>query len=153
MAVAHHLLVLLHLVAFAALLGGSLVQLRSRDPEISTAMLHGAWVGLASGAALWVLADTFDVPVSLTAMIVKTAVAAFRHVAGRAQPAVLLDPARDAAADHVARARRGGRRGVLVSRVLVSGVLVSGVLVRAELSAQGMMAVVVPAADVREGAR
>ena len=77
MDVAHHLLVLLHLVAFAALLGGSLVQLRSRDPEINTAMLHGAWVSLASGLALWVLADTFDVRVSGTAMVVKIVVAAF----------------------------------------------------------------------------
>jgi hypothetical protein len=77
MHVAHHLLVLLHLVAFAALLGGSLVQLRSRDPEINAAMLHGAWVALASGVALWVLADTFDVRVSLAAMVVKTVVAAF----------------------------------------------------------------------------
>ena len=51
MDVAHQLLVLLHLVAFAALLGGALVQLRSREPEISTAMLHGAWVALASGVA------------------------------------------------------------------------------------------------------
>jgi L-cystine uptake protein TcyP (sodium:dicarboxylate symporter family) len=76
MAVAHHLLVLLHLVAFAALLGGSLVQLRSREPEISTAMLHGAWVGLASGVALWVLAGTFDVRVSTTAMVVKVVVGA-----------------------------------------------------------------------------
>ncbi len=77
MAVAHHLLVLLHLVAFAALLGGCLVQLRSRDPEISTAMLHGAWVSLVSGLALWVLADSFDVRVTLAAMVVKIAVAAF----------------------------------------------------------------------------
>jgi len=76
MDVAYHLLVLLHLVAFAALLGGALVQLRSRDPEISTAMLHGAWVALASGVALWVLADAVDVRVSLTAMVVKTVVAA-----------------------------------------------------------------------------
>jgi hypothetical protein len=77
MHVAHHSLVLLHLVAFAALLGGSLVQLRSRDPEINAAMLHGAWVALASGVALWVLADAFDVRVSLAAMVVKTGVAAF----------------------------------------------------------------------------
>ena len=70
MAVAHHLLVLLHLVAFAALLGGCLVQLCSRDPEISTAMLHGAWVSLVSGLALWVLADSFDVRVTLAAMVV-----------------------------------------------------------------------------------
>jgi len=76
MHVAHHLLVLLHLVAFAALLGGALVQLRSRDPEINAAMLHGAWLALASGVALWVLADMFDVRVSLAAMVVKTAVAA-----------------------------------------------------------------------------
>jgi hypothetical protein len=77
MDVAHQLLVLLHLVAFAALLGGALVQLRSREPEISTAMLHGAWVALASGVALWVLADAFDLRVSPAAMIVKTVVAAF----------------------------------------------------------------------------
>ena len=77
MDVAHQLLVLLHLVAFAALLGGALVQLRSREPEISTAMLHGAWVALASGVALWVLADSFDVQVSLAAMVVKTVVSAF----------------------------------------------------------------------------
>jgi hypothetical protein len=77
MDVAHHLLVLLHLVAFAALLGGALVQRRSRDPESSTAMLHGAWVALASGVALWVLAGTFDVRVELWAMVVKTAVSAF----------------------------------------------------------------------------
>lgn len=75
MATAHHLLVLLHLVAFAALLGGALVQLRSRDPEVNTAMLHGAWVALASGVALWALAGTFDERVSLAAMVVKTVVA------------------------------------------------------------------------------
>ncbi|RYZ26087.1 MAG: hypothetical protein EOP01_09470 [Propionibacteriaceae bacterium] len=77
MDVAHQLLVLLHLVAFAALLGGALVQLRSREPEINTAMLHGAWVALASGVALWVLADSFDLTVSPAAMVVKTVVSAF----------------------------------------------------------------------------
>ena len=76
MDVAHHLLVLLHLVAFAALLGGALVQLRSRDPEINTAMLHGAWLCLVSGLALWVLAGTFDVRVSTSAMVVKIALSA-----------------------------------------------------------------------------
>lgn len=77
MDVAQHLLVLLHLVAFAALLGGALVQLRSREPEVNAAMLHGAWVSLVSGVALWVLADPFDLDVSLGAMVVKTVVAAF----------------------------------------------------------------------------
>ncbi|SER20810.1 hypothetical protein [Microlunatus flavus] len=77
MDVVHHLLVLLHLVAFAALLGGALVQLRSAEPEINAAMLHGAWVALVSGVALWVLADTFDVRLSLAAMVVKTLMSAF----------------------------------------------------------------------------
>ena len=77
MDVAYHLLVLLHLVAFAALLGGSLVQLRSQDPEVNAAMLHGAWVSLGSGVALWVLADTADVRVSFASMVAKTVVAAF----------------------------------------------------------------------------
>ena len=77
MDVAQHLLVLLHLVAFAALLGGAIVQLRSREPEVNAAMLHGAWVALVSGVALWVLADSFDLRVSLAAMVVKTVLAAF----------------------------------------------------------------------------
>jgi hypothetical protein len=75
MDVAHHLLVLLHLVAFAALLGGALVQLRAREPEVNAAMLHGAWVSLVSGTALWVLAGTFDVRLSVAAMVVKTVLA------------------------------------------------------------------------------
>ena len=77
MDVAHHLVVLLHLVAFAALLGGSLVQLRARDPEINATMLHGAWISLVSGVALWVLAGTFDERVELWPMVVKTGVSAF----------------------------------------------------------------------------
>lgn len=74
MDVAYHLLVLVHLVAFASLLGGALVQLRSREPDVNAAMLHGAWASLASGVALWVLAAPSHVPVALGAMIVKTLV-------------------------------------------------------------------------------
>ncbi len=74
MALAHHLLVLLHLVAFAALLGGALVQLRTREPEINAAMLHGAWVSLASGVALWVLAPTFDVRTDVGQLVVKSVI-------------------------------------------------------------------------------
>ena len=74
MDVAYRLLVLVHLVAFAALLGGALVQLRSREPEVNAAMLHGAWVALASGVALWALAGTFDVSVAVGPLVVKTAV-------------------------------------------------------------------------------
>ena len=77
MDVVQHLLVLLHLVAFAAVLGGCLVQLRAREPEVNAAMLHGAWVALVSGVALWVLAGTLDLRVEVGAMVVKTLVAVF----------------------------------------------------------------------------
>lgn len=52
MAIARDVLLLLHLVGFAALFGGSLVQVRSRHPEVSAMMLSGAWLELVSGAAL-----------------------------------------------------------------------------------------------------
>ena len=74
MDVAQHLLVLLHLVAFAALLGGSLVQLRTPEPEVNAAMLHGAWASLVTGVALWVLAGAGEGDVSTGAMVVKTVV-------------------------------------------------------------------------------
>lgn len=74
MDVAQHLLVLVHLVAFAALLGGSVVQLRTPEPEVNAAMLHGAWVCLVSGVALWVVAGAVDLRVSVAAMVVKTVV-------------------------------------------------------------------------------
>ena len=49
------MLVLLHLIGFAALLGGYLVQLRTVEPEINAAMLYGSWAVFASGIALVVL--------------------------------------------------------------------------------------------------
>ena len=55
MGIASQLLVLLHLVGFAALFGGYLVQLRAVEPEINAAMLYGSWVVFASGVALVVL--------------------------------------------------------------------------------------------------
>jgi hypothetical protein len=55
MGIASQLLVLLHLIGFAALLGGYLVQLRAVEPEINAAMLYGSWIVLASGVALVVL--------------------------------------------------------------------------------------------------
>jgi len=75
MDVAQHLLVLLHLVAFAALLGGSLVQLRTPEPEVNAAMLHGAWASLVTGVVLWVLAGAVGQDLSTGAMVVKTVVA------------------------------------------------------------------------------
>jgi hypothetical protein len=57
MELARHLLVLLHLVGFAALFGGCFVQLRSKTPEVSAAMLHGALTQLVSGLALLALLE------------------------------------------------------------------------------------------------
>jgi hypothetical protein len=48
-------LVLVHLLGFATLVGGLVVQVRSAAPEVNAAMLHGAWVELVSGAALVLL--------------------------------------------------------------------------------------------------
>lgn len=66
-----------HLVGFAALLGGALVQLRDRDPEINGAMLHGSWVSLLTGVALWVLAGTTGDETPTWVLVVKTVLTAF----------------------------------------------------------------------------
>jgi hypothetical protein len=52
MEIVAQVLVLVHLIGFAALLGGQLVQLRTRDPEVNGAMLSGAWIALLTGAGL-----------------------------------------------------------------------------------------------------
>lgn len=75
MAVAQGIVLLLHLVGFAALLGGSLVQLRDRAPEINATMLSGAWIGLLTGAGLFVLATTGRDPVPYPQLIVKSVIA------------------------------------------------------------------------------
>jgi hypothetical protein len=49
------LLVLAHLVGFAALLGGVLAQLRAVEPEVTGVMLWGGAAELATGIALVVL--------------------------------------------------------------------------------------------------
>lgn len=56
MALFAQVLVLVHLVGFAALFGGALVQARLLDPEVNAAMLHGAWTSLVTGAGLVTLA-------------------------------------------------------------------------------------------------
>ncbi len=56
MALGYQIAVFVHLVAFAALLGGCLAQLRAGPPpEVNLAMLYGAWVQLISGLGLVVL--------------------------------------------------------------------------------------------------
>ena len=53
----YQFLTLVHLIGFAALLGGCLVQFRSVAPEVSRTMLIGAWTQLASGLALAMLLE------------------------------------------------------------------------------------------------
>ncbi|MDN5763715.1 MAG: hypothetical protein L0H41_15540 [Microlunatus sp.] len=48
----YQLLTLVHLIGFAALLGGCLVQFRDIAPEVNRTMLVGAWIQLISGLAL-----------------------------------------------------------------------------------------------------
>lgn len=53
----YQLLTLVHLVGFAALLGGCLVQFRAVEPEVNRTMLIGAWIQLISGLALAALLE------------------------------------------------------------------------------------------------
>lgn len=77
MQLAHQILVLLHLVGFAALLGGVLVQLRDRQPEVSAAMLAGAWIEFGTGVALFVLVELVPGPAPTAQLVVKTVVTLF----------------------------------------------------------------------------
>ena len=55
MEIAERVLVLVHLLGFASLVGGWLVQARTPAPEVNAAMLHGASIELVSGAGLVLL--------------------------------------------------------------------------------------------------
>jgi len=52
MEIVRNLLLLLHLIGFASLFGGFLVQARVRHPEINAAMLHGSLTALLTGVLL-----------------------------------------------------------------------------------------------------
>ncbi|MET0693999.1 MAG: hypothetical protein ABWY56_08705 [Propionibacteriaceae bacterium] len=52
MEIVGQVLVLLHLIGFAALFGGLLVQGRAPHPEVNATMLYGAWIELVTGAGL-----------------------------------------------------------------------------------------------------
>jgi hypothetical protein len=75
----YQILTLVHLIGFAALLGGCLVQFRSVAPEVSRTMLIGAWTQLASGlalVALVVLTSNPADPVDYAPLAVKLGVTA-----------------------------------------------------------------------------
>jgi hypothetical protein len=71
MQVAHQILVLAHLVGFAALLGGLLAQTRHAEPEVTGSMLWGGWAELVTGVALVVLALVGGVGVAWVPVAVK----------------------------------------------------------------------------------
>ena len=77
MPVAHQILVLAHLVAFAALLGGVLAQTRRAEPEVTGTMLWGGWAELVTGAALVVLDLVADARIAWAPVTVKLLIALF----------------------------------------------------------------------------
>ena len=77
MVIGQQLLLLLHLIGFAALFGGYLVQLRLAEPEINVAMLHGSWIVVASGIALYALDILAARPVDLTPLVIKAVLSFF----------------------------------------------------------------------------
>ena len=77
MDLAQQIVVLVHLVGFAALLGGILVQARTSDPEVNATMLWGGWAELGSGVVLVTLALTAGDAVAWAPVAVKTAITLF----------------------------------------------------------------------------
>ena len=64
-------LVLVHLLGFASLLGGALVQLRDADQVVNSAMLHGALTQVVSGLLLVGVIEGQDDPLDHTKVAVK----------------------------------------------------------------------------------
>jgi hypothetical protein len=58
----YNLLVVLHFIGLASLLGGFLVQMKSPDKGVNPAMLHGALTQLVTGVALVGIASAGLVP-------------------------------------------------------------------------------------------
>jgi hypothetical protein len=76
MQLAYQILVLVHLIGFAALFGGFLVQLRSQEPEVNAAMLHGSLTLLITGVALVILAEIGPDPVNHVKIAIKLIITA-----------------------------------------------------------------------------
>lgn len=74
MELARQIVLLLHLIGFASLFGGLLVQLRIREPEVNAAMLHGSYTMLVTGLALAVFAEIGAGPVNTAQLVVKLVV-------------------------------------------------------------------------------
>ncbi len=76
MQLSYQILVLLHLIGFAALFGGILVQLRSKEPEVNAAMLHGSLTLLITGLALVTLQELGPDPVNYIKIAIKLTITA-----------------------------------------------------------------------------
>jgi hypothetical protein len=76
MQIVHQILVLLHLIGFAALLGGLLVQLRAKEPDVNAAMLHGSLTLLITGLALVWIEATGPASVNYVMIAIKLVVTA-----------------------------------------------------------------------------
>jgi hypothetical protein len=77
MQVTHQILVLAHLIGFAALLGGVLAQTRHTEPEVTGSMLWGGCAELVTGVALVVLAVVAGGPVNWAPVTVKLVITLF----------------------------------------------------------------------------
>jgi hypothetical protein len=75
--IATEILVLLHLIGFAALFGGLIVQARSPEPEVNAAMVYGALTQLVTGVALVVLDEVTAAPVDWVKISIKTVITLF----------------------------------------------------------------------------
>jgi hypothetical protein len=71
MEIVERVLVLLHLVGFAALFGGLVVQARMPHPEVNVSMVWGAWLELLTGAGLVALILASSAPVHYPQLVVK----------------------------------------------------------------------------------
>ena len=74
---AYQAVVLLHLIGFASLFGGFLVQARVPAPEVNAAMLHGAWTQLVTGLGLVAFLEIGPEPVNHIKIGVKLLITLF----------------------------------------------------------------------------
>lgn len=64
MALAHDIVLYFHLIGWAILLGGTIIQLRDKAPFVNAAMVNGALLQLATGIILVVLVELGPDPVN-----------------------------------------------------------------------------------------
>lgn len=74
MEIVHHILVLLHLVGFAALFGGAFVQVKGPKRVVNAAMWHGTLTQLVSGLLLLGVNEMGEGPVNHAKIAVKLVV-------------------------------------------------------------------------------